>query len=99
MDRNNLLNVILDCKQSSDEELIKELENFISLNQPFNHDAENIVDACGLKEVSPTITKTLRKDFSSPSAKVEVIEKNFSKREIAFILVMMDKFLKNGGKF
>ena len=98
MDRNNLLNAILDCNKSSDKELIKTLESFISSNQPFNHEAENVTDACGLTGISPSITKTLKKEYSSPSAKVEAVERNFTKREIAFVLVMMNKFLDNGGK-
>lgn len=82
-----LHDLLLDNRNATLEELIPILENKISEFRPFNHDASLPFDACGLKRGKKAPNLNLEK----VSSMVEVLEQNFSKRDIAFMFVALNR--------
>ena len=82
-----LHDLLLDNRNATLEELIQIIENKISEFRPFNHDASLPFDACGLKRGKKAPNLNLEK----VSRMVEVLEQNFSKRDIAFMFVVLNR--------
>ena len=82
-----LHDLLLDNRNATLDELIPILENEISGFKPFNHDATTPFEACNIKKgkIAPNL------NLEKVSSMVEVIEETFSKRDIAFMLVALNR--------
>ena len=82
-----LHDLLLDNRNATLEELIQILENKISEFRPFNHDATIPFEACNIKKgkIAPNL------NYDRTSDIVEVLEQNFSKRDLAFMLAALNR--------
>lgn len=88
MNREDLLNVFLDTQKCSDEETITAIENFISDCNPFNHSASSLEGAVCVKDfekIGGKFEKILSKENIKKSERVQLLEKSFTKRELAIL--------------
>ena len=82
-----LHDLLLDNRNATLDELIPILENEISGFKPFNHDATTPFEACNIKKgkIAPNL------NYDRTSDTVEVLEQNFSKRDLAFMLAALNR--------
>ena len=83
---NSLHDVLLDNANAKLEDAIMAVEHKISEFRAFRHEKENVFDAIQIDERS---LKVPNLNLDKLSQQVEVLEQNFSKREIAFMFVSL----------
>ena len=83
---NSLHDVLLDNANAKLEDAIMAVEHKISEFKAFRHEKENVFDAIQIDERS---LKVPNLNLDKLSQQVEVLEQNFSKREIAFMFVSL----------
>ena len=83
---NSLHDVLLDNANAKLEDAIMAVEHKISEFRAFRHEKENVFDAIQIEERS---LKVPNLNLDKLSQQVEVLEQNFSKREIAFMFVSL----------
>ena len=81
-----LHDVLLDNTRSNLEEIITAVEKEISSFKTFNHSEENVFKAIKINEKNLKIPNL---NLEKLSQQVEVLEQNFSKREIAFMFASL----------
>lgn len=83
MNVDSLLKVIGDSKDLTPRAFILAVEAELALLVPFNHEAENSIEACGInKEEIPEIEI----EAKSTSEAVEKVENMLTKRELTYAL-------------
>ena len=82
----SLHDVLLDNANAKLEDAIMAVEHKISEFRAFRHEKENVFDAIQIDERS---LKVPNLNLDKLSQQVEVLEQNFSKREIAFMFVSL----------
>ena len=82
----SLHDVLLDNANAKLEDAIMAVEHKISEFKAFRHEKENVFDAIQIDERS---LKVPNLNLDKLSQQVEVLEQNFSKREIAFMFVSL----------
>ena len=82
----SLHDVLLDNANAKLEDAIMAVEHKISEFRAFRHEKENVFDAIQIEERS---LKVPNLNLDKLSQQVEVLEQNFSKREIAFMFVSL----------
>ena len=82
----SLHDVLLDNANAKLEDAIMAIEHKISEFRSFRHEKENVFDALQINERS---LKAPDLNLEKLSQQVEVLEQNFSKREIAFMFVSL----------
>ena len=82
----SLHDVLLDNANAKLEDAIMAIEHKISEFRAFRHEKENVFDAIQIDERS---LKVPNLNLDKLSQQVEVLEQNFSKREIAFMFVSL----------
>ena len=87
IDRGNLLDAVLDNQDKTDDVLILAVEKVISAGLPFNHDAKSSQEACGISELRSRDLKPLE-GVDKNSRAVEALEKVFTKRELALMVIV-----------
>ena len=80
----NLLNVLVDYQNESDSVLIKQIEAEIAKSKPYDHTDKGMMEACGVPDVEFDELLSILNSSKYHSEIVEVLEKQFSKRELAF---------------
>lgn len=81
-----LHDVLLDNANAELEDAIMAIEHKISEFKSFRHEKENVFDAIQIDEKN---LKVPNLNLEKLSQQVEVLEQNFSKREIAFMLASL----------
>ena len=81
-----LHDVLLDNANAKLEDAIMAIEHKISEFKSFRHEKENVFDAVQIDEKD---LKVPNLNLDKLSQQVEVLEQNFSKREIAFMLASL----------
>ena len=84
----SLHDVLLDNANAKLEDAIMAVEHKISEFRAFRHEKENVFDAIQIDERS---LKVPNLNLDKLSQQVEVLEQNFSKREIAFMFASLFK--------
>ena len=90
IDKQALLNCIIDNEKSSDAVLIKELEAVINNAVPFRHSENNVYTACGVDTKLTSLAVNIGK-FNAISERVEYLATKYQKRELAFLLGMTEQ--------
>ena len=80
----SLLNILVDSQNDSMEELIQKIEAEIAKSKPYDHTDKGMMKACGLPGVEYNEVLQILNSNKYHSETVEALEKNFSKRELAF---------------
>lgn len=80
----NLLNVLVDYQNKSDSVLIKKIEAEIAKSKPYDHTDKGMMKACGVPDVEFDELLSILNSSKYHSEVVEILEKQFSKRELAF---------------
>lgn len=80
----NLLNVLVDYQNESDSVLIKQIEAEIAKSKPYDHTDKGMMEACGVPDVEFDELLSILNSSKYHSEVVEILEKQFSKRELAF---------------
>lgn len=80
----NLLNVLVDYQNESDSVLIKQIEAEIAKSKPYDHTDKGMTEACGLPGIEYNEVLQILNSSKYHSEVVEILEKQFSKRELAF---------------
>jgi hypothetical protein len=94
LNRTNLIDIILDYQGKSDEKLKAALLAQLGGGEavetkPFNHDADNLIEACGMtkRDIDSSHIRTAQEaEDSSNSEIVEALEKTYTKRELAYMV-------------
>ena len=81
-----LHDVLLDNADAKLEDVIMAIEHKISEFKSFRHEKENVFDAIQIDEKDLNVPNL---NLDKLSQQVEVLEQNFSKREIAFMLAAL----------
>ena len=81
-----LHDVLLDNADAKLEDAIMAIEHKISEFKSFRHEKENVFDAIQIDEKNLNVPNL---NLDKLSQQVEVLEQNFSKREIAFMLASL----------
>ena len=82
----SLHDVLLDNANAKLEDAIMAIEHKISEFRSFKHEKENVFDAIQIEEKNRKVPNL---NLEKLSQQVEVLEQNFSKREIAFMFVSL----------
>ena len=82
----SLHDVLLDNANAKLEDAIMAVEHKISEFRAFRHEKENVFDAIQIEEKNRKVPNL---NLEKLSQQVEVLEQNFSKREIAFMFVSL----------
>ena len=82
----SLHDVLLDNANAKLEDAIMAVEHKISEFRSFKHEKENVFDAIQIEEKNRKVPNL---NLEKLSQQVEVLEQNFSKREIAFMFVSL----------
>ena len=88
MNREDLLNVFLDTQKCSDEETVTAIEHFISNCNRFSHSSSSLDGAVCVKDfekIGTKFEKILSKENIKKSERVQLLEKSFTKRELAIL--------------
>lgn len=83
-----LHDLLLDHRNADLDEIIHFVENKIAEFKPFNHESEELSEACRINLQRNNIPNL---DLGKLSLQVETLEQNFSKRDIAFMFAMLYK--------
>jgi hypothetical protein len=92
LNRTDLIDVILDHQGKSDEQLAAALSKKLGVKPevyvPFKHDANGLMEACGMESRTIDSTRIEKAMIAgdSNSKIVEAIENSYSKRELAYIV-------------
>ena len=80
----NLLSIIVHSENDSNEDLIKQIEAEIAKSKPYDHTDKSMMEACGVPDVEFDELLSILNSSKYHSEVVEILEKQFSKRELAF---------------
>ena len=87
MNAGEMLDFVLENKDSKDEELVKLVEGFIASKKPYNHEDKTTTAACYICDIDDLEDRL--KNSGKPqrfSEEVERMENTLSKREACFLL-------------
>lgn len=85
INRSKLLDLLLDNQELTDQQLVKEIEDFLANNVPYDHSNINVQGACKISLTGDSMKEL--DEITKTSEKIEAAEKMFSKRELAYLFV------------
>ena len=87
MNAGEMLDFVLENKDSKDEELVKLVEGFIASKKPYNHEEKTTTAACSICDLDSLEGRLKNSDeLQKFSEEVERMENALSKREACFLL-------------
>lgn len=87
MNAGEMLDFVLENKDSKDKELVKLVEGFIASKKPYNHEEKTTTAACSICDIDDLEGRLKNSDEPQKfSEEVERMENSLSKREACFLL-------------